>query len=101
MNDPMKRKEDVNQRGRANLEQTKTGKMEIQREITRRVDCRYAPTLQYSNVLSLYAILADISLSWGLFDKDFFFFLSHGLTFGESKVQLFTKLFNTGKEKDT
>ena len=29
MNDPMKRKEDVNQRGRANLEQTKTGKVEI------------------------------------------------------------------------
>ena len=27
--------------------------------------------------------------------------LTHVLTFGESKVQLFTKLFNTGKEKDT
>ena len=29
MNDNMKRKEDVNRRGRANLEQTKTGNVEI------------------------------------------------------------------------
>ena len=29
MNNPMKRKEDVNQRGRTNLEQTKAGKVEI------------------------------------------------------------------------
>ena len=65
MNDNMKRKEDVNRRGRANLEQTKTGNVEIQREITRREDTRYAPTLQCSNVLTLRFQL--IFLSRGAF----------------------------------
>ena len=106
MNNPMKRKEDVNRRGRANLEQTKAGKVEIQREITSREDSRHAPTLQCSKcTISLSAILAYVSLArvaWGRFDKGIFFsFLKWAFTFGESKGQPVTKLFNTSKEIHT
>ena len=83
MNNPMKRKEDVNRRGRANLEQTKAGKVEIQREITSREDSRHAPTLQCSKCtlslsLRFWLMFLQLASRGAVLTKEYFFPFSNG-----------------------